>query len=134
MLDLRFDPAPPFSDQELREIESVLGREVPEDYRAFVQQYGGAFVGGLVDGAEELPVLTFFGADAENGVLSKLRTHPDLREERALPFADCELGNLYVLDRQNVVRFINFYGGSTSVRKVADSFNEFLSRIVVQNE
>lgn len=134
MLDSRFEPAVPFSGSDVDKIESVINRKLPVDYCEFVQEYGGAFVGGLVDGVEDLPILTFFDAGEEKGVLSKLRTHPDLQSESVLPIADCELGNLYVLDRENTIHYLNYYGGQTTARKVADSFTEFIARIVVQDE
>lgn len=134
MPDSRFEPAEPFSLAAIRAIERELGRELPKDYCEFVKEYGGAFVGGLIDGATDLPILTFFGADEHRGVLSKLRTHPDLRNDGVLPIADCELGNLYVIGQENAVFYINYYGGQTTARKVANSFQEFVSRIVVQDE
>lgn len=134
MPDSRFEPATPFSAAEIGEIERVLGRELPKDYSEFVKEYGGAFVGGLIDGTPELPILAFFGANEDKGVLSKLKTHPDLRNEAVLPIADCELGNLYVLDRENAVHYLDYYGGKTSARKVADSFQDFIARIVVPEE
>ena len=127
----RFEPATPFSEAEICEIEKAVGRQLPENYREFVKEYGGAFVGGLIDGSEELPILTFFRAA---GVLSNLETHPDLREIGALPIADCEFGNLYVLEQSNTVHYITYYGGKTAARKVADSFEDFLARIVVPPE
>ena len=131
MLDPRIEAATPFTEAELARIEQILGRTLPKDYRDFARAYGGAFVGGLIDGDAELPILTFFSADA---VLSKLETHTDLQGDGVLPVADCELGNLYVIDRGNAVHYINYYGGQTTSRKVADSFGELLTRIVVSDE
>lgn len=134
MSDPRLEPAAPLSDAEIGEIEKALGRELPEDYRRFLRTYGGAFVGGLINGSNELPILTFFGAGECNGLLPTLRRHPDLRSEGTLPIADCELGNLYVLDREHAVHYINYYGGKTTARKVSHSFQDFVSRIVVTGE
>jgi len=134
MLDSRFEPAAPFSDEEINKIESSIGRELPKDYCEFVKNYGGAFVGGLIDGAADLPILTFFGTDENKGILSKLRTYPDLQNEGFLPIANCELGNIYVLNRENAVHYLNYYGGKTTARKVADTFREFVTRIVVHDE
>ena len=131
MRDPRFEPATPFSEMEIREIEGTIRRKLPEDYCEFVKEFGGAFVGGLVDGTDELPILTFFSAD---GVLSHLRTHPDLQEIGVLPIADCALGNLHVLELNNSIHYINYYGGTTTARKVADSFRDFVARIVVSQE
>jgi hypothetical protein len=131
MPDPRFEPKTPFSDIEIREIEHVLGRELPRAYCDFIKEYGGAFVGGLVDGSDNLPILSFFAASGSSGVLSKLALHPDLRDEKALPIADCELGNLFVLDQHDSVYYINYYNSKTVVEKVSDSFEEFISRIVV---
>lgn len=135
MPDSRFEPAKPFSEAEIGEIQNVLGRELPKDYCEFVKEYGGAFVGGLIDGAEDLPILVFFGTDEDKGILHKLKIHPDLRRDGVLPIADCELGNLYVLTSENAVYYINYYGGATTARKVSDSFGDFIARIVVpENE
>jgi hypothetical protein len=134
MGDPRFEAAPPFSDVEISEIEAVLGRRLPDDYLEFVKQYGGAFVGGLVDGSEELPILTFFDAGNDRGVLSKLSAHPDLRGDSILPIADCELGNLYVLTKENAVYYIDYYGGKAASRKVSNSFHDFVTRIVISEE
>jgi hypothetical protein len=134
MPDPRFEPDLPFSDSDIREIESVLGRELPEEYRAFVQEYGGSFVGGFINASREFSILTFFAADRDDGVLFNLETHPDLREEGILPFADCELGNLYVLDRDNSVHYVSYYDGKTIARKVSDSFHDFVNGIVVPED
>ena len=124
----------PFSDAEIGEIERAVGRELPAAYRDFVRRYGGAFFGGSVDGSEDLPVLAFFGARGDAGILSKLRLHPDLRELGAVPFADCELGNLYVLSPGDAVYYINYYGGKPTARKVSESFGDFAGRIVVPED
>lgn len=134
MLDARFESAEPFSDMEIREIELNIGRKLPKDYCDFVQLYGGAFVGGMIDGEPDLSILSFFGAGEHKGILAKLRMHPDLRDDGVLPIADCELGNLYVLDREGAVHYINYYGGRTTAKKVAGSFQEFVTRIVVQDD
>jgi len=132
--DPGFEPSVPFSDTDINEIEAELGRKLPDSYCKFVKSYGGAFVGGLVDGSGDLPVLHFYGASKKGGVLDQLRLHTDLKEDRILPIARCELGNLYVFDQENAVHYINYYGGRTSARKVADSFQEFIDRIVVTEE
>lgn len=131
MIEPRMVPVAPFTEAELTKIERILGRSLPKDYRDFASAYGGAFVGGLIDGDAELPILTFFNADA---VLSNLETHADLKSDGMLPFADCELGNLYVIDPEGVVHFISYYGGSTSALRVADRFSDLLRRVVVSDE
>jgi hypothetical protein len=134
MSDPRFEPATPFSEAEIGEIERVLGRILPDDYCEFVKEYGGAFVGGEVDGDAGLSILVFFGPDVEHGILNNLKLYPDLRDDGILPFARCELGNLWVLDQKNAVHYINYYGGETTARKVADSFHDLITRIVVSEE
>jgi hypothetical protein len=131
MLDPRIEPATPFTNMDIANIEQVIGRKLPEDYRNFACTYGGAYVGGYVDGNLELPILTFFDPDA---MLSNLEIYTDLRDDGVLPVARCELGNLYVIDRRNVVHYINYYGGQTSARKVADTFGDLLTRIIVSDE
>jgi hypothetical protein len=127
-------PFSPFSALQIKEIESTLGRALPRDYVEFVTKYGGAFVGGSIDGKDDFPVLSFFAGDEIRGVLSMLTLYPDLRDAGVLPIADCELGNLYVLDRENRISYLNYYGGVTTARKVALSFTEFIGRIVIEDE
>lgn len=131
MPDPRIEPATPFGETEIARIEQVLGRALPKDYRDFVCEYGGAFVGGQIDGDADLPILAFFDADT---LTFKLETFSDLRSVGFLPIADCELGNLYVMDQVNSIHYIAYYGGRTSSRKVADAFEDFLDRIVVVDE
>jgi hypothetical protein len=131
MSDSRFEPKAPFSDEEIGRIEKRLGRELPSDYRDFVKQYGGAFVSGLVDGSGSLPILVFFNFSR---ILEELETHTALRKQGALPFADCEFGNLWVLAKDNSVHFLVTYGGKSTQEKVSDSFQDFIDRIVVADE
>ena len=104
MLDPRVEPATPFTETEFTKIEQILGRPIPKEYRNFAAAYGGAFVGGLIDGSSELPILTFLSADA---LLFKLETYADLTADGVLPFASCELGNLYVIDQEDAIHYIN---------------------------
>lgn len=123
--------ATPFSDEEIAAVEHVLGHRLPDEDRRFAKVHGGAFVGGHVDGDGACSVLAFFDAGEERGLLSKLRTHPDLRAEGILPIADCELGNLYVLDASGAVHYIDYYGRSARAMKLSDDFAGFLGRIVI---
>ncbi|WP_420470919.1 SMI1/KNR4 family protein [Brevundimonas sp. FT23042] len=122
------------SDAQVSEIERALGRELPSEYREFSMTYGGAFVGGLVDGTEDLPILHFFGADPGASIFDKMAAYDDLVSDGGLPVARCELGNIYVLARANSVHYVNYYGGRTTARKVADGFADFVARIVVIDE
>jgi hypothetical protein len=128
MLDARLEAASPFSQSEIGDIEKALARSLPAAYREFVLVYGGAFVGGSVDGSNDLPVLKFLSASS---VLSALAQYADLKTDRILPFARCELGNLYVLDEADAIHYINYYGGKTTVLKISGDFRDFLARIVV---
>ena len=119
------DPAEPFSIHEMDAIRQRIGCDLPTDYQTFVTSHGGAFIGGLVDGSNALPVLRL--CDAAR-VLSLLSFIPTLAENRALPFAECELANLWVFDEDGSVKFIDFYGGAPT-RTVADSFADFVSRL-----
>ena len=131
MSDPRFERPTPVSGEDLRKIERLIHRSLPHDFCRFIETFGGAFVGGAVDGSPDLPLLHFLGANPECGILSTIRTHSDLAAIGALPFARCELGNLYVLDAENAVHYIDYYGGKTAARKVSASFRDFVDRIVV---
>jgi hypothetical protein len=128
LTDRRFEPAAPFTSQDIDAIESTIGRPLPAEYRNFVSEYGGAFVGGLVDGSQEFPILRFFEAAK---ILANLRSYDDLLEEKILPVARDESGNLYVIDIGGAVHFIIYYGGTTTTRKVGISFEDVVARISV---
>lgn len=128
------EPAIPFSHAQINEIEQSIGHQLPQDYLEFVRTFGGAFVGGSIDGSPDLPILAFFSASGRGGILSKLRAYQDLKKEGVLPIADCELGNLYVLDPENAIHYLNYYGGKTTARRVASSFGEFLARVIVEDD
>ena len=131
MIDPRFVAGIQFSESNIVEIEKALGRHLPQDYQAFVKAYGGAFVGGAIDGSEELPILNFFDAGSDRGVIAVLDRYEDLKGDGVLPFARDELGNIYAQNPSDEIFYINYYGGSTSAKRVADNFSDFLSRIVV---
>jgi len=128
MHDPRFEAAQPFEEGEIGKIEDAIGREIPVEYRSFVSAYGGAFVGGLVDGSASLPILRFLTGD---GVLRSLERHSDLKDRGILPVARCELGNIYVIEIDGAVHYLNYYGEKTTASLVASDFSSFLSRIVV---
>lgn len=134
MTDPRFEPSTPFTDRDIREIEESLSRKLPEDYLEFVKQYGGAFVGGQVEGAQTTSILGFSEAQEYKGPSSLLETYSDLRRAGALPFADCEFGNIYVLTATNEVFYISYTEGETSSFKVSDSFSDFISRIHLKED
>ena len=131
MSDPRFERSSVLSDGDICEIEKLIQRELPRDFCDFIKTHGGAFVGGSLDGSDELSILDFFGSAPERNLLSQIRLHPDLTAIGALPIARCEVGNLYVLDAENAVHHINYYGGTTTSKKVATSFQDFVDRIVV---
>lgn len=134
MMDEKFECSTPFSDAYIEKIELSLNRKLPDDYRNFVKKFGGAFVGGEVDGSEEFSVLDFFGLEEGNSVLEMLEIYPDLNSDGALPVARCELGNIYVLNNKNEIFYINFYGGKTSATRVSSCFQDFIDRIVVNGD
>lgn len=131
MLDPRIEPAIPFKREDLDQIERVLGRSLPKEYQNFAREYGGAFIGGLIDGDLDFPILTFFDIGE---VYSHLESQTDLKDIGVMPFAGCALGNIYVFEVDDSIHYINYYGGRTTTRKVADTFGDFLERIVVIDE
>ena len=132
-MDPRIKTGTPLSDVAIDAVESALGRDLPADYRAFVAAHGDAFVGGYVDDADALPVLSLFN-DAQ--IRQCLATQDDLRVEGLLPFGSCELNNLWVIDCKvdHSVHYINYYGGQTKAHRVADTFEDFIQRIVIRDE
>jgi hypothetical protein len=106
---------------------------LPTSFRSFAKEYGGAFVGGFVDGSEDLPIDGFTG-NGDEGLLATLEYHCDFKDVNALPFAYCLLGNLWVLSADGAVHYINYYGGKTTGQRLAESFSAFLSRIVIRDE
>jgi hypothetical protein len=130
--DFRFEPNAPYMDSDIEKIENTLKRQLPADYANFVRQYGGAFVGGEVGKYGE-SILAFYDNDKE-GIYWAMEAYDDFTDEGILPFARCELGNIWILDIDNSIHYVNYYGGTTEVTKIADSFREFLDRIVVADD
>jgi hypothetical protein len=127
MSDPRFEGKEPYSDELIGEIETKIGRVLPQDYRDFVKQYGGAFVAGCVDGDRGWSVLGFARADR---ILGNISFFDELTEQGALNFAKDELGNLWVLAADNSIHFLVTYAGKSSAEKISDSFQDFIDRIV----
>ncbi|MFN5128424.1 MAG: SMI1/KNR4 family protein [Sphingomonadaceae bacterium] len=130
MDNLLIEDTAPFSDKEIENIQNIIGRNLPDDYAAFAKKYGGCFIGGEVDGNADLPILGFLNANADDGVLSVLDTHPDMKADKILPFADCSLGNLWVFSDKDEIFYVNYYDGFTKSTKVSNSFSDLIKRIV----
>ena len=131
MLEDFIEAGEPYSDDQLSKIGEVVGFEPAEGYKEFVRKYGNAFVGGLIDGSPELPVLGFF--DLEK-IISTLDFNAIYRENRVMPFADCELGNTWILGDDGSVSCVNFYDKPTATKEVSSSFSKFVSRIVIEDD
>jgi len=134
MPDPRFEPATPFTDQDINDIQKHLGRELPEDYRRFVKEFGGAFIGGEIEGPKRTSILGLFEADEYKGPSSLIMTYADLCRAGSFPFADCEFGNPYILNAADEVYYIDYTNGDSSPFKVAGSFRDFISHIVIEEE
>ena len=119
----------PFTEQDILDIERLIGRELPEDYRKFAKEYGGCLVDGEVDGSAKFGIDAFYKAHAYTKQGGDVPEWDEYREIGALPFAKCILGNLYVLTNENEVHYVNYYGGETTTQKLATSFGDFISRI-----
>lgn len=129
MLTLEFENPTPFTEQDIVEIERLLGRELPEDYRRFAKEYGGCLVDGEVDGLAEFAIDVFYQAHAYTNKGGGVPEWEEYQEIGALPFAHCIMGNLFVLTNDNAVHYVNYYGGKTTTQKLAISFGDFISRI-----
>ncbi|MGN6820299.1 MAG: SMI1/KNR4 family protein [Sphingomonas sp.] len=129
MTELQIEPGTTFSDDDITSIEASLGRRLPVEYVKFVKEYGSAFVGGLIDGDQSLPILTFFGP---RQIVLNINSTEDFTADQILPFARCELGNIWAMDASGVVHYINYYGGRTVIQRVDNSFERFVDRIVLE--
>jgi hypothetical protein len=129
MNDARFEKGASISDSDISEIEHILNRKLPEDYCKFVKKFGGAFVGGNLDGKAEFPIDAFL-SNEHNQIIDTLKIYTDLKDDGIMPFAKCILGNIWAIDKNNNIYYINYYGGKTESKKVAENFTDFISRIV----
>lgn len=126
-----FEVAEPLSPDDIAEVGRLAGFALPIDYQHFLAEFGGAFVGGLVDGNEDLPILKFYG---RRELQDALALHPDMATVPALPIGCCELGNQYVILPDGSVAYVNYYGGQTATTRVSDDFSGFLERMVAEDE
>lgn len=91
-------------DEDFARIEAALGAPLPAEYRAFVQDYGGAAIEHatvvLEDGGTRHSIETFFGfgeAKYAYDLHGKLERYADRLPRGMLPIATCAAGNLFVL-------------------------------------
>lgn len=131
MLAEFIEPGIPYSRRQIDQISEYIGFSLPEDYCEFVMKYGNAFVGGLVDSSIELPILSFFGFER---LMSTIKENDEFIKSKAVPIADCELGNTWVLSNTGDVYYVNYYNTSIVSTKVAPSFTDFASRIDIEDE
>jgi len=129
----QFESPAPLTEVEISEIEALLARPLPGDYRQFALEYAGAFVGGAVDGNCDLGVDYFLGAK-DHQIFNSLKNEDNFLREGILPIAGCVLGNRFVLATDNTIVYINYYGRRTTVHKVASCFQEFIDRIVILSD
>ncbi|WP_226698795.1 SMI1/KNR4 family protein [Qipengyuania gaetbuli] len=121
------EPAKPCSERALNALEFRVGRSLPTSLREFATRYGGAFIGGSVDGAGRYSVLGFL--DLERIDQTEGAYLDEYLEVGALPFARCELGGIYLLKADNSIWFRLNHAGKTTLEKVSESFEDFLNRI-----
>jgi hypothetical protein len=124
-----YKPRPPFSEDDLVEMEKKIRRRLPDAYRKFAKEYGGAIILGEGDAADDVDILSFYGPEDYTGPNSLFVTYDDLAEIGALPIARCVYGNPHVITSDDKIFYVDFSGGQTSSEKEADSFQEFLDKI-----
>lgn len=129
MPDPKFEDCTPFTDQDILNIEGLLGRELPDDYRNFVKEYGGCFIAGEVDGSDGFSIDKFYKAQAYTTKGGGVPEWEEYQDIGALPFAKCIMGNVFVMTKNNAIHYVNYYGGKTTTQKIADSFGDFISRV-----
>jgi SMI1-KNR4 cell-wall len=97
----------PVTEEELTSIETVLGNVLPEDYREFLQTFGAASFGELVEIRltrssplfapdvknvplfEKAPLSHFYGAmDGNQSLAKRITTYRDRIPETMIPIAD----------------------------------------------
>ena len=125
------EPALAFTDTELAMIERALRRPVPASYRQFVKEYGGAFVGGSLDGGDEYSILAF---DTAANIRRNFELLPEYSADGMLIFANCEQGGIYVINHDDTIWYRLVWCGKTTSVRVANSFDEFRDRIVIRSD
>jgi hypothetical protein len=55
-------------------------------------------------------------------------------EDKILPIARDELGNIYVESRYESIYYINYHGGNKFAQRVADNFRDFVSKITSDDD
>jgi hypothetical protein len=128
----RFESGEPTSEGQLVALEIRLGWELPASLRSFAKELGGAFIGGLLDGVQRYSILCYF--DLGEFAEPDQSAENEYVEAGILPFARCELGGFYLLERDGRVRFRLVHSGKTTLETVADSYNEFEQRIMIEDE
>lgn len=131
----------PLSPVQVMELESLIGCDLPNDYRDFVTTCGGcAFPHGFV--VEEEPGNDFhidklFGAPASGRVDDVFRALRDFDDMPTgyLTIGNNFVGNTVVLDaRSGRIFRRSFYSGDGSLVEIAASFRDLLDRAHLEDE
>ncbi|WP_417316009.1 SMI1/KNR4 family protein [Cycloclasticus pugetii] len=128
----------PLTPEQAREVERLVGFELPASYTAFASDFGG---GGVFQGeatvktddGRELAVFTIFGGVALTpSVLEDLKAHPEWQEAGLIPIADDMFNNRFLLEcRTGKIHFIEYSEGVSRAFEVAPSFEAFVERVEV---
>ncbi len=104
-------------EDEIRQLESQLGQQLPEDYRWFLTHYGTslfefAVSSPTLDGSGIWQFGFFYGSDASNdGVLSDYIFYEGQFPKELVPIAEDGMGNLFLLAAFGSQRGSIYYWG-----------------------
>ena len=134
----------PLTSEEIGKIEEHLGTELPETYKTFLLEIGGGGLPGFPKiqeshGESQPTIDRFFGAECEKDywLLQNISDwnyhHPDL-SQNVIPIGEDVLGNPTCLGIKGEERGkVYFYDGNEPYL-VADSFEDFLNRLELNEE
>ena len=129
----------PANDGNIKEIEKITNVTLPEAYVDFVKIYGRSTFNGyakVVTNKTDIGIFTWFGGGGNDGsIIKDIKDHKDYAQKGFIPIADDMFNNRFVLNGGNgEISFIEYSSGNSVVIKVADSFEEFVKNIKVEDD
>ena len=123
----------PATEDEVLQAEDFAGGRFPESFRQMLLQFGPFSFEGDASVQADYGIFVMFGCAGDRyNVVNELKLHPELHERAFVPFARDAFGNYWLMDLQSgSVWFVEWFG-KQETKRIAESFDEFLSHIAVE--
>lgn len=125
----------PATADEVPQTEDFAGGRFPEAFRQMLVQFGPFTFEGEASVRADYGIFVVFGCTGDKyNIVNEMKLHPELHKKAFVPFATDAFGNYWLVDqRSGAVWFVEWFG-KQETKRIADSFDEFLSLITVDSD